>query len=188
MPWFVMWYDFYPMSCVFSIPTQRLGDRKHTSWMKIISHHKTWEILFITPYLFLLTLFFGGRGDTQCDIKKNYHMSGITFISRINWSRSTIFHLHGDITITGEGLQNLGLCSVLREGTLLCHICCDTGSRFFWSHPKDRPLQSLFYDTLCHKGKWRIYSNLDWYQRKYVINIRYNTTRNPRNILTLICT
>jgi hypothetical protein len=41
--------------------------------MKIISHHKTWEILFITPYLFLFTLFFGGRGDTQCDIKKNHH-------------------------------------------------------------------------------------------------------------------
>jgi hypothetical protein len=29
-------------------------------------------------------------------------------------SRSTIFHLYGDVTITGEGLQNLGLCSALR--------------------------------------------------------------------------
>jgi hypothetical protein len=29
-------------------------------------------------------------------------------------SRSRIFHLYGDITITGEGLQNLGLCSALR--------------------------------------------------------------------------
>jgi hypothetical protein len=29
-------------------------------------------------------------------------------------SRSRIFHLYGDVTITGEGLQNLGLCSVLR--------------------------------------------------------------------------
>jgi hypothetical protein len=27
-------------------------------------------------------------------------------------SRSRIFHLHGDVT--GEGLQNLGLCSALR--------------------------------------------------------------------------
>jgi hypothetical protein len=29
-------------------------------------------------------------------------------------SRSRVFHLYGDVTITGEGLQNLGLCSVLR--------------------------------------------------------------------------
>jgi hypothetical protein len=29
-------------------------------------------------------------------------------------SRSRIFHLHEDVTITGEGLQNLGLCSALR--------------------------------------------------------------------------
>jgi hypothetical protein len=28
--------------------------------------------------------------------------------------RSRIFHLYGDVTITGEGLQNLGLCSALR--------------------------------------------------------------------------
>jgi hypothetical protein len=29
-------------------------------------------------------------------------------------SRSRIFHFYGDITIAGEGLQNLGLCSALR--------------------------------------------------------------------------
>jgi hypothetical protein len=28
-------------------------------------------------------------------------------------SRSIIFHLYGDVTIAGEGLQNLGLCSAL---------------------------------------------------------------------------
>jgi hypothetical protein len=27
---------------------------------------------------------------------------------------SRIFHLYGDVTIIGEGLQNLGLCSALR--------------------------------------------------------------------------
>jgi hypothetical protein len=27
---------------------------------------------------------------------------------------SKIFHLYGDVTIAGEGLQNLGLCSALR--------------------------------------------------------------------------
>jgi hypothetical protein len=29
-------------------------------------------------------------------------------------SRSRIFHFYGDVTIAGEGLQNLGLCSALR--------------------------------------------------------------------------
>jgi hypothetical protein len=29
-------------------------------------------------------------------------------------SRSRIFHLYGDVSIAGEGLQNLGLCSALR--------------------------------------------------------------------------
>jgi hypothetical protein len=29
-------------------------------------------------------------------------------------SRWMIFHLYGDVTITGEGLQNQGLCSALR--------------------------------------------------------------------------
>jgi hypothetical protein len=28
-------------------------------------------------------------------------------------SRSRIFHLYEDVTIAGEGLQNLGLCSAL---------------------------------------------------------------------------
>jgi hypothetical protein len=29
-------------------------------------------------------------------------------------SRSRLFHFYGDVTITGDGLQNLGLCSALR--------------------------------------------------------------------------
>jgi hypothetical protein len=29
-------------------------------------------------------------------------------------SRSRIFPLYGDVTIAGEGLQNLGLCSAIR--------------------------------------------------------------------------
>jgi hypothetical protein len=90
-------------------------------------------------------------------------------VSRIGWlvvycftSRSRIFHLYGDVTITGEGLQNLGLCSALmpfsREGSLSCHTCCDTGPRFFRSHPKDRPILSPF---TTHKGMWKIYSYPD---------------------------
>jgi hypothetical protein len=51
-----------------------------------------------------------------------YHLA-ITMLNRemINWliiycftSRSRIFHWYGDVTIAGEGLQKLGLCSALR--------------------------------------------------------------------------
>jgi hypothetical protein len=70
------------------IPEPWRGDRHHTmSWIKIISHHKTWAILFITylppTYLFCITLFFGLRGvGILYVISKNYHMSVVTLISR----------------------------------------------------------------------------------------------------------
>jgi hypothetical protein len=76
---------------------------------------------------------------------------GFTFLSRI-------FHLYGDVTIAGGGLQNLGLCPLSREGSLSCNTCCDMGPRFIQSHPKDRPTQS---PLTTHEGVWRIYSNLD---------------------------
>jgi hypothetical protein len=44
------------------------------------------------------------------------------------------------------------------EGSLLCHTRCDTGPRFFLSHPKDRPIQS---PHTTHDGLWRVYSNPD---------------------------
>jgi hypothetical protein len=57
-------------------------------------------------------------------------------------SHTRIFHLYEDVTIAGEGLQKLGLCSapLSREESLSCHTYCDMGPRFFWSHPKDRPI------------------------------------------------
>ena len=69
-------------------------------------------------------------------------------------SRSRNFHLYGDITVVGEGLQNLGLCSgrLIREGSLSCHTCCE-GPLFLRSHLKDRLIQS---PLTAHKG-----SNLD---------------------------
>ena len=73
-------------------------------------------------------------------------------------SRSRIFHLYGDVTITGEGLQNLGLCPLSREGSLSCHTCCDTGPRFFRSHPKDRHNQSPLTTRM---GMRKAYSNPD---------------------------
>jgi hypothetical protein len=56
-------------------------------------------------------------------LSKNYKVwRAIITLSRfIDWliiygftSRSRIFYLYGDVTIAGEGLQNLDLCSVLR--------------------------------------------------------------------------
>jgi hypothetical protein len=38
--------------------------------------------------------------------------------------------------------------------SLSCHICCDTGPRFFRSHSKDHPTQS---PLTTHKGVWKIY-------------------------------
>jgi hypothetical protein len=76
----------------------------------------------------------------------------ISQVRMIDWliiygftSRSRIFHLYGDVTITCEGLQNLGLCSALgsfEQGRIfiLCHTCCDTGPPPFQSHSKDRPI------------------------------------------------
>jgi hypothetical protein len=73
-------------------------------------------------------------------------------------SHSRFFHLYGDVTIHGGGLQNLGLCSALRAfeqgGSLSCHSCCDTGPRFFRFHPKDHPIHSLI---TTHLRIWSIY-------------------------------
>jgi hypothetical protein len=38
----------------------------------------------------------------------------IDWLFTVFTSRSRIFHLYGDVTITGEWLQNLGLCSAFR--------------------------------------------------------------------------
>jgi hypothetical protein len=45
---------------VFSIPSPRLGDRKHTTrWIKIVSHQKPWEILYFLEACFdVYVLFF----------------------------------------------------------------------------------------------------------------------------------
>jgi hypothetical protein len=64
-----------------------------------------WEINIITPELHIRILYLGRFLDMDW---------------LINWftycctSRSRIFHLYEDVTIVGEGLQNLGLCSTLR--------------------------------------------------------------------------
>ena len=41
------------------------------------------------------------------------------------------------------------------EGSLLCHICCDTGPQFSESRPMDRPIQSPL--TTCKGGAGEIF-------------------------------
>jgi hypothetical protein len=57
------------------------------------------------------------------------------------------------------GKQDTGRSGPLsREGSLLCHTCCDTGPRFFRSHPRDRPNQSPLTTRMEMQ---RTYSNPD---------------------------
>jgi hypothetical protein len=49
---------------------------------------------------------------SQFDSSRNINCSSQRLIDNLRFY-SKIFHLYGDVTITGGGLQNLGLCSVL---------------------------------------------------------------------------
>ena len=71
-----------------------------------------------------------------------------------------------------------------REGSLPCHTCCDTGPRFFLSHPKDHPFHS---PLTTHEGMWRIYSTLDPHRSPIVLLLRH-TRKCGGPILTRILT
>jgi hypothetical protein len=76
--------------------------------------------------------------------------------------RSRIFHWYGDVTIAGEGLQNLGLCSALRafeQGWIFIvpHLLWH-GTSVFPVSSEGPPIQS---PLTTHEGMWRIYSNPD---------------------------
>ena len=83
-----LWCDmiFIQRVVCFLSPSLGEGIENTTSWIKIISHHKTWEILFITylppTYLFCIFYSFDLVAGIHNVISKNYHMSDITLISR----------------------------------------------------------------------------------------------------------
>jgi hypothetical protein len=72
------------------------------------------------------------------------------------------FSLIGRRQITGEGLQNLGLCSALRAfeqgGIFIVPHLLWHGDSVFHSHPNDHPIQS---PLTTHKGILRIDSYPD---------------------------
>ena len=124
-------FVFYPRDCLFSFVTTDFIGLIHPMSNKVIR-----EVLWMGH---------GGSSDPLSSMVLDWLIIyGFT-------SRLRIFHLYGDVTFAGEGLQNLGLCSALRactpmnrEGSLSCHTCCDTGPRFFRSYPKDCPIQLPF--------------------------------------------
>jgi hypothetical protein len=65
-------------------------------------------------------------------------------------SRSKIFHLYRDITITGEGLQNLGLCSAFRafdQGGIFIVPPAVIGALVFLVSSEGPPHSVAFYDS-----------------------------------------
>jgi hypothetical protein len=80
-----------------------------------------------------------------------------------------------DVTIIGERLQNLGLCSASRAieqgGIFVVPHLLWHGPPFFRSHLKGSPIQSLLR---TQKGMWRIYSNPDPPVVKWVQNSEAN--------------
>jgi hypothetical protein len=66
-------------------------------------------------------------------------------------SCSRIFHLYGDFTIAGEGLQNLGLCSALKAfeqgGIFIVPHLLWHGTSVFPVSSERPPHLVAFYDT-----------------------------------------
>jgi hypothetical protein len=81
-------------------------------------------------------------------------LKGITLLSYlcgIVTSCSRIFYLYGDITITGEGLKNLGLCSALRAfeqgGIFIVPHLLWHGASVFLVSSEGLPHSVTSYDT-----------------------------------------
>jgi hypothetical protein len=79
-----------------------------------------------------------------------------------------MFHFHGDVvTITGGGLQNIGVClefMAIEKGEIFIvpHMLWHGASVFPVS--SEGPL----YSVASYEGVWRIYSNTDHYGYKIV--------------------
>jgi hypothetical protein len=95
----------------------------HTPQVKTSIHLNS--IYFFTLYYYstqsTLLMCKEHLGPLQVNSGWNVFKSNGFDYSMIDWlifycftSRSRIFHLYGDVTIAGEGMQNLGLCSALR--------------------------------------------------------------------------
>jgi hypothetical protein len=74
----------------------------------------TFMSINLTKFMNLKLISWIGVLFLHCSGKKTFDRWSDWLIISCFTSRSRIFHLHGDVTIAGEGLGNLGLCSTLR--------------------------------------------------------------------------
>jgi hypothetical protein len=87
-----------------------------------------------------------------------FHLYGWLIDWLIDWliiygftSRSRIFHLYGDVTIAGEGLQNLSLCSALRAFELVTTGSDGRHEQPTLAHPnRDIYHPWKFHDSIFH--------------------------------------
>jgi hypothetical protein len=81
----------------------------------------------------------------QMEMKTLFDIYSFTSLSRI-------FHLYGDVTIAGEGQQNLGLCSALRAfeqgGVFIMPHLLRHGTSVFLVSSEGPPHLIASYDTL----------------------------------------
>jgi hypothetical protein len=98
--------------------------------------------------------------SSWCHIPEHWSTESHTSHKSSDRSHSRIFHLYGDVTITGEGLQNLGLCSALRafeQGGIFIAPHLLWHGAFVIPVSSEGTLNSVAsYDT---QGMWRIFSN-----------------------------
>ena len=100
------------------------------------------------------------KRDKLCDIDNRAAIDRLSAISfeDSDWliiygftSHSRIFHLYGDVTIAGEGLQHLGLCSALRAfeqgGIFIVPHLLWHGASVFPVSSEGPPLSVASYDT-----------------------------------------
>jgi hypothetical protein len=99
------------------------------------------------------------KGRQQCICNRNYDSTYIGSPMVCDWLIDylrfyvplSIFHLYGDVTIAGEGLQNLGLCSALRAfeqgGIFIMPHLLWHGTSVFPVSSEGPPYLVAFYDT-----------------------------------------
>ena len=120
-------------------------------------HHCRWRAAKFKPMLCAQGLWVSrGLYRATPTVTRGLVFSGDDWL--IDWliiygftSRSRIFHLYGDVTIAGEGLQNLGLCSALRAfkqgGIFIVPHLLWHGTSIFPVSSEGPPHLVAFYDT-----------------------------------------
>jgi hypothetical protein len=120
---------------------------------------------------------------------------GVNFQPHIIWlidftSRSRIFHLYGDVTIAGEGLQNFDLCLTLlafeqRGIFIVPHLLCHHGAHLIQIKLLSRDILSkeIFWVCLCTQS----YLVLSVFSITGSVNDLYSQWKNIKLIVLHSC-